>query len=237
MIAKKNSRLDLERKRTALFSMGLLAASSFALAAFTYNSSMLVEEQKQAKESTRVNYIVQDKVEEEEVKIETETEVQQDNSQSSDPTIDNQAAVTQDITKTDNTDKTFDPQVGLDNLPYNFGDDVPVFDEYEEEIIEWVDEEAEFIGGYGEMQKFIGNNIVYPEISIGYGEQGRVSVSFVVEKDGSITNIFVEKGVSKSLDREAKRIVRSFPKWKPAEVDARVVRTRVRLPIIFTLAN
>ena len=65
--------------------------------------------------------------------------------------------------------------------------------------------------------------------------QGTVAISFVVEKNGEITNILVEKGVSKTIDREAKRIVRSFPKWVPAEIDARKVRTRVRLPIVFTL--
>ena len=66
-------------------------------------------------------------------------------------------------------------------------------------------------------------------------EQGRVYLSFVVEKDGGISNVKVERGVSKDLDREAKRIVRAMPKWEAGEVGGKKVRTRCSLPIVFTL--
>ena len=66
-------------------------------------------------------------------------------------------------------------------------------------------------------------------------EQGKVYLSFVVGSDGSISQVKVERGVSKDLDREAKRVVRSMPKWVPGEAGGKKVATRCRLPIVFTL--
>ena len=66
-------------------------------------------------------------------------------------------------------------------------------------------------------------------------DQGRVFLSFVVEPDGKITNIVVERGVTRELDREAKRVVRKMPKWSAGEASGKKVRTRCRLPIVFTL--
>ena len=105
----------------------------------------------------------------------------------------------------------------------------------EEEVIEFPDVEAEFIGGPQALMKYIQSNIQYPPTSIEMNEQGKVYLSFVVEADGSITNVAVERGVSPDLDREAKRVVRSMPKWKPGEAKAKKSRTRCRLPINFQL--
>ena len=105
----------------------------------------------------------------------------------------------------------------------------------EEEVIEFPDVEAEFIGGPQALTKYIQTNIQHPPTSIEMNEQGKVYLSFVVEADGSITNVAVERGVSPDLDREAKRVVRSMPKWKPGEAKAKKSRTRCRLPINFQL--
>jgi protein TonB len=107
--------------------------------------------------------------------------------------------------------------------------------EVEEEVIEFPDVEATFPGGAAELQKFIKENVQYPQTSIEMNEQGRVYLSFVVEPDGSISNIAVERGVSADLDREAKRVVRQMPKWVPGEAKGKKARTRCRLPINFTL--
>ena len=107
--------------------------------------------------------------------------------------------------------------------------------EAEEEIIEFPDVEAEFIGGAQEMMIYINQNIQYPITSIEMNEQGKVYLSFVVELDGSISNIYIERGVSKDIDNEAKRIVRSMPKWIPGESKGKKARTRCRLPINFQL--
>ena len=90
-------------------------------------------------------------------------------------------------------------------------------------------------GGAAAMMKWINDNVKYPQTSIEMNEQGRVFLSFVVEADGSISNVKVERGISPDLDREAKRIIRSMPNWTPGESAGRVVRARCRLPINFQL--
>ena len=107
--------------------------------------------------------------------------------------------------------------------------------EEEEGIIEFPDVEAEFIGGAQALMKYISSNIQYPPTSIEMNEQGKVYLSYVVEPDGSISNVVVERGVSPDLDKEAKRVVRSMPNWKPGESKAKKSRTRCRLPINFQL--
>jgi len=107
--------------------------------------------------------------------------------------------------------------------------------EEEEGIIEFPDVEAEFIGGAQALMKYISSNIQYPPTSIEMNEQGKVYLSYVVEPDGSISNVVVERGVSPDLDKEAKRVVRSMPNWKPGESKGKKSRTRCRLPINFQL--
>lgn len=234
MIAKKNSRFDLERKRTALFAMGLLVAGSFTLAAFTYDTPVLsIEKEKGRHQQSEINYM-QENAPEKEV-IEKDTPDKQEDQDQTETSVDADAEASDDISVKDNTDAKVDVKVGSKDIEFNIGDDFFDLDDLDIEVFEWVDVEAHFVGDYTEMMTFIQNKIVYPEIDIEIGNQGRVTVSFIVEKDGSITNIAIEQGVSKSLDREAKRIVRSFPNWVPAELNAKKVRTRVRLPIVFEL--
>ena len=104
-------------------------------------------------------------------------------------------------------------------------------------IEKFPDVEASFPGGYLEMMKFIQQNIDYPEDAMEFDAQGKVYLSFVVEKDGSITNIEVDRKVFPSLDREAKRVIREFPKWIPGEMKYEKVRTKVSLPISFVIAK
>ena len=102
-------------------------------------------------------------------------------------------------------------------------------------VVDFPDVEATFPGGASAMMKWINDNVRYPQTSIEMNEQGRVFLSFVVEADGSISNVKVERGISPDLDREAKRIIRSMPNWTPGESAGRVVRARCRLPINFQL--
>ena len=102
-------------------------------------------------------------------------------------------------------------------------------------IVEFPDVEAEFIGGAQAMMKYIQQNIQYPPTSIEMNEQGKVYLSFVVEPDGTISNVAIERGVSIDIDNEAKRVVRSMPKWSPGESKGKKARTRCRLPINFQL--
>ncbi len=110
-----------------------------------------------------------------------------------------------------------------------------VVEKKEEPILDFIEEDAEFPGGAAAMQKWIASNVKYPQTSIELGEQGKVYVSFVVEPDGSISGVQVERGVSDDLDKEAKRLVRSMPNWKAGKNNGQKVRARCRLPINFTL--
>jgi TonB family protein len=97
--------------------------------------------------------------------------------------------------------------------------------------------EATFPGGHIALSKYISQNIEYPQNAIVMNNQGKVYVVFVVERDGSITNVFVEKGVSLELDQEAIRLIKSMPNWVPGEMDGYKTRVRCRIPINFIIEN
>lgn len=107
----------------------------------------------------------------------------------------------------------------------------------EEEIFVAVEQMAEFPGGQGALMKWLGQNIRYPEAAQQNDIQGRVIVKFVVEKDGSIGQVTVVKGVDKDLDREAIRVVKKMPKWQPGKNNGVAVRSYFNLPVTFKLQN
>lgn len=100
-----------------------------------------------------------------------------------------------------------------------------------------VDVDASFPGGYSEMMKFLSNNIHYPEDVLQMGGQGKVMLRFVVGKDGEIEQISVIRGVQgfEELDMEAMRVVKKMPKWKPAQINGKAVKSYFTLPISFQL--
>jgi TonB family protein len=89
--------------------------------------------------------------------------------------------------------------------------------------------------GISAMMQFLSENINYPETAVEMGEQGRVFLQFIVEKDGSITDVKVDKGVSSTIDKEAIRVVQKMPKWNPGQVKGRNVRSKFLIPINFRL--
>lgn len=107
----------------------------------------------------------------------------------------------------------------------------------EDEIFVAVEQQAEFPGGQGALMKFLSNNIRYPESAQQNDIQGRVIVKFVVEKDGSIGNVTVVKGVDRDLDREAIRVVKKMPRWQPGKNNGVAVRSYFNLPVTFRLQN
>ncbi len=111
----------------------------------------------------------------------------------------------------------------------------PKQEEVTEEIFVVVEEQPEFPGGNTAMMKFLGDNIKYPIIAQENGIQGRVITNFVVERDGSITDVQVVRGVDPSLDKEAVRVIQSMPKWKPGKQRGTTVRVRFTLPVVFRL--
>ena len=119
-------------------------------------------------------------------------------------------------------------------------DDVPIVveePEEEDQIFQVVEEDATFPGGTAELMKYLQKNIKYPSICQEQGIQGRVIVQFVVEKDGSITDVQVIKAINPYLDKEAVRVVSTMPKWSPGKQRGKPVRVRFTLPVTFRLSN
>lgn len=107
----------------------------------------------------------------------------------------------------------------------------------EEEIFVAVEQMAEFPGGTAALMKWLSNNLRYPEAAQQNDIQGRVTVKFVVEKDGRVSNPTIYKGVDKDLDREALRVVSKMPKWQPGKNNGVPVRSYFNLPVTFRLQN
>ena len=107
----------------------------------------------------------------------------------------------------------------------------------EEEIFMRVEKAPAFPGGQKAMMEYLMKNIKYPAACQEAGIQGRVIVSFVVNKDGTIQNVEVIRGVHEKLDAEAVRVVKSMPAWSPGEQQGRKVRSKFQLPVFFRLAS
>ena len=105
----------------------------------------------------------------------------------------------------------------------------------EEQIFQIVEEQAQYPGGMAECMKFLSKNIKYPTISQENGVQGRVIVQFVVNRDGSIVDAKVMRGVDPYLDKEALRVVGLMPKWSPGKQRGKAVRSQFILPVMFRL--
>ena len=102
-------------------------------------------------------------------------------------------------------------------------------------VYDEVDEMPSFPGGLNGLMTFLSQNMVYPVTAQENGVQGRVIVSFVVETDGSITDVKVARSVDPSLDREAMRVVKAMPKWTPGKKDGKPVRVKYTVPVVFRL--
>ena len=98
-----------------------------------------------------------------------------------------------------------------------------------------VEQKPEFPGGTAAMYKWLGDNINYPTAAAEDGVQGKVTVAFVVEKDGRITNVQVVRGKHPALDKEAMRVVKAMPKWTPGRNNGQPVRVIYNLPVTFKL--
>ena len=107
----------------------------------------------------------------------------------------------------------------------------------DERIYEVVEENAQFPGGEEACMKWLAEHLKYPSICQEQGVQGRVFVSFVVNKDGSIVDVEIKRSPDPNLSKEAERVVKSMPKWKPARQGNRTVRSRFNLPVMFRLNN
>ncbi len=110
----------------------------------------------------------------------------------------------------------------------------------EEEVVETevftiVEEMPEFPGGMNKLGEYLAKSIKYPQMAREAGIQGRVFITFVIEKDGSVTNVQVLRPLGGGCDEEAVRVVKSMPKWKPGKQRGKAVRVSYNLPVNFKL--
>lgn len=218
MESKKTKQANVDRLRLPITLMGVLFAGSIVLASFTYTTG--IEREKTAKTDENLANIT---FLEEIVRPETQPEP---------PQI--QTVLPPDeFTRPDSNTQLEPPKIILIAPPKIKHDTTIVV--VDPPIIDFPDTEARFPGGAAAMQQWIVEHVNYPQTSVQINEQGKVYLSFVVETDGSISVIDIERGVSPDIDREAKRLVRNMPNWIPGEAKGKKARTRCRLPINFTL--
>ena len=106
----------------------------------------------------------------------------------------------------------------------------------DDRIFDVVEENAQFPGGDEACMKWLQEHIKYPQICIEQNVQGRVYVGFVVNRDGSIVDVKIIKSPDNNLSKEAERVVKLMPKWKPAKQGNKTVRSRFNLPVNFRLS-
>ena len=105
----------------------------------------------------------------------------------------------------------------------------------ESKVFDVVEQMPSFPGGQGALLEYLASHVKYPVVAQENGVQGRVVVSFVVERDGSITDVRVVRSVDPSLDREAQRVVSSMPRWTPGKQNGSAVRVKYNVPVSFRL--
>jgi TonB family protein len=138
----------------------------------------------------------------------------------------------------------FSDDAGFEITNDSLGNIILVKKENKEKVAQFEDNEPvfyivedmpEFPGGESALRKFITNSIEYPEVAITNGIQGKVYVTFIVKKDGSVANSRIARGVDPSLDKEALRVVNNLPKWKPGIQRGTAVNVSYTVPINFML--
>lgn len=107
--------------------------------------------------------------------------------------------------------------------------------EEENKVFDIVEQQPLFPGGPAALMKYLSEHTKYPVVAQENGVQGRVTVQFVVEKDGSISDVHVLRGVDPLLDKEAVRVVKSMPRWTPGKQNGINVRVNYRVPVLFRL--
>jgi len=139
--------------------------------------------------------------------------------------------------RTLNIDLTMDVHTPIVDKHYSFQSTASVVQggSLIEEPLMFPEVMAEFPGGNKEYFTYLQDNLKYPPVCAEMEIQGKVFLSFVVMKDGSITDIELLRGIQKEMDREAIRLVKQMPKWKPAMDRGRAVNSIVRIPVVFIL--
>ncbi len=226
MEVKKNPNVSLEKGRGTLMLAGLVSVLGLLLVAFNWNTSTGSAED--------LGQVMDVNMEEEMIQTQRQEKVEP-------PPPPPKKKVIEELTVVDDDeelDEELDIDTEADEETMIEQTDIVIEEETEEEepeIFMVVEQMPEFPGGQQELFRYISENIQYPAIAKENGIQGKVFIQFVVGKDGSITNVTVLRGVDPSLDKEAVRVVKSMPKWKPGKQRGKPVYVRYQVPINFKL--
>ena len=228
MEIKKTPKADLENRRTLYTEIGLVVALLVVWGAFSYST----KEKAVASlgEDTQVVEV------EDMVPITQETPPPPPETPKI-PVLSDQIDIVEDDIKVDDNFMSLedDANLGVEIMDY--------VEEVKEEVVEeeaipfqLVEEKPSFNGGdANEFSKWVNSKLQYPEIAKENGVQGRVTLQFTVNPDGSVSNVKVLRGVDSSLDKEAVRVVSMSPKWKPGKQRDRAVKVTYTFPVIFRL--
>lgn len=228
MEIKKTPKADLENRRTLYTEIGLVVALLVVWGAFSYST----KEKAIASlgEDTQVVEV------EDMVPITQETPPPPPEAPKI-PVLSDQIDIVEDDIKVDDNFMSLedDANLGVEIMDY--------VEEVKEEVVEeeaipfqLVEEKPSFNGGdANEFSKWVNSKLQYPEIAKENGVQGRVTLQFTVNPDGSVSNVKVLRGVDSSLDKEAVRVVSMSPKWKPGKQRDRAVKVTYTFPVIFQL--
>ena len=229
MEVKKSPKADLERGKALNTLMGFVVGLAIVFVGFEWSTRdvMVVKESDQ----------VQDIIAEEEVEITRPENTPPPPPPPPAPVVTEVLNVVEDDVELEQQDilTSEDTQEAAQTVVYT----PPAVEEEEEEaaqqIFTVVEEMPEFPGGMNELLKYLAKSIKYPVIAQENGIQGRVVCSFVVNRDGSIVDIQVLRGVDPSLDKEAVRVLGTMPKWKPGKQRGKPVRVKYTVPVMFRL--
>ena len=216
MEPKKNPGVSLEKKKGLFFQIGLVAALLIVLVAFEWKSYEKVE--------YNLGQLNLDDMEEEIIPI-TKQEEKPPPPPPPPPEV---IEIIEDDEEIENEAEVEDTESDEDV-------EIEIEEEDDEEFFMVVENMPEFPGGDLGLMKYIQKNVKYPAIAKEYNITGKVYVSFIVDRSGSVTNVKIVRGVDKNLDTEAMRVVKSLPKYKPGKQRGKSVRVMFTIPINFTL--
>lgn len=227
MELKKSPKADLEGKRNIFIQIGLVIALGVTLLAFEWTTKV--------EQTESLGAVMQQDVEDEIIPI-TRVEEVKPPPPPPPPKVVEVLNIVDDDTEIEDELEMEDTEADENTVI----DIAPVIQqeaeaEEESEVFFIVENMPEFPGGELALRKFIANAIKYPVIAQENGIQGKVYVNFVVDKDGSVTQARIARGVDSSLDKEALRVVNSLPKWKPGMQRGKAVRVSYTVPISFVL--
>ena len=229
MEIKKSPKADLEGKKGVFFEIGLTLALAVLLFAFEWKSS--------TEQVTPFQTPAEEQIEDEIIPI-TQQMLKPPPPPPPAPKLTDLIEIVEDELSIDEELEIEDVEADVENKNnYNFDYDGDSWGEEESEgeadIFQVVEDMPQFPGG--SVQKWIAKNVKYPMIAQENNIQGKVFVQFVIEKDGSVSDVKVARSVDTFLDKEAIRVVKAMPKWKPGKQRGKPVRVSYTVPINFQL--